>query len=75
MADKLSVKPYHRMTRFEAVVALRELHQQFSDFKFHADQRIKDLEGEIAALIECEKYQPAQRDHAKPPRRTARNAR
>lgn len=52
--DKLSFKPYHKMTRIEAVVALRELHIQFSDYKFRTDQVIRDLQGALDAMSQVE---------------------
>lgn len=58
MADKLDIygtKPLHHLNRFSLIVELRQVRAELIDAK----QKIKDLEGEIAALIECENYKPA----------------
>jgi len=61
--DKLGTKPLHQLKRVELIVALRELNQQFSDYKFRTDQQIRDLEGEVAALLEADdgSYSPKSR--------------
>lgn len=58
MADKLDVfgtKPLHHLNRFRLIVELRQVRAELID----ARQKIKDLEGQVATLIECEKYEPA----------------
>lgn len=52
--DKLLDKPLHQMTRMDAITALQQTRVELMD----ARQRIKDLEGEVRALIECEGHQP-----------------
>lgn len=52
--DVFGTKPLHKLNRFRLIVELRQVRAELID----ARQKIKDLEGEVRALIECEKYQP-----------------
>lgn len=53
--DKPYAKGFHQLTRLEAVHELMECKQAFADYKFSAEQKIKDLQGEIAVLLEVDR--------------------
>lgn len=52
--DKLIDRPLHKMPRRDAVLALQQARQELID----ARQKIRDLEGQVQTLIECDNYQP-----------------
>lgn len=52
--DKFTTKPLHEMTRMDAIQALQQCRAELLD----ARQRIKDLEGEVQTLIECDGHSP-----------------
>lgn len=47
-------KPLYAMSRRDAVLALQHVRQELID----ARQKIRDLEGQVQTLIECDNYQP-----------------
>lgn len=53
--DKIGTKPLHQMSRMDAIAALQQTRGELVDAK----QRIKDLEGEVQALIEAGDQSPS----------------
>lgn len=60
--DKPGPVPYSNMTRRQLRVALQETRQAYHDYQFTAEQKIKDLQGQVTVLLKLDEKNGEERE-------------